>query len=293
MEDLLSRLRRDEILIADGAWGTQLIDRGLRAGECPDAFHLKRAEVVTEIAALYLDAGAEILTTNTFGASPLKIGSYGLEGRTEEINHRAVQILRGVAGSRAYVSASVGPSGAILEPYGDTEEQAVSASFERQIQVLAAAGADLICVETMTDLREACLAVKAAKKVAPSLPAIATMTFDRTPRGYFTIMGVSVEQAAAGLAEAGADIIGSNCGNGSENMLEIARELGKHSPLPLIIQPNAGMPETKGGQLVYPETPEFMAERACHLIALGVAIIGGCCGTTPEHIRALRQCIET
>jgi len=292
MEDLLPRLRRRETVVADGAWGSLLMARGLQPGACPELFHLEQPEVVGEIAALYLDAGAGLVTTNTFGGSPLKLAPYGLEDRTEEINRRAVEIVREVVDNRALVSASVGPSGTILKPYGDTEEQAVYESFRRQIQALAEAGADLFCVETMTDLREASLAVRAAKDVAPSLPVMATMTFDRIPRGFFTIMGVSVEQAATGLAEAGADVVGSNCGHGSDDMVEIARELTRCSALPILIQPNAGLPETRDGTLVYPESPGFMAERAGALADLGVAVIGGCCGTTPEHIRAIRAGVK-
>jgi 5-methyltetrahydrofolate--homocysteine methyltransferase len=292
MEDLLTRLQRRETIVADGAWGSQLMARGLQPGACPELTHLEQPEVVAEIAERYMDAGAEIVTTNTFGGSPLKLAPYGLDSRTEEINRRAVTIVREVVGGLAWVSGSMGPSGTILKPYGDTDEATVYESFQRQSQALAESGADLICVETMTDLREASLAVKAAKAVAPELPVMATMTFDRIPRGFFTIMGVSVERAAAGLAEAGAAVIGSNCGRGSDDMIEIARELKERSPLPILIQPNAGLPEMRGGKLVWPESPEHVAERASILADLGVAIIGGCCGTTPEHIRAIRERLE-
>jgi 5-methyltetrahydrofolate--homocysteine methyltransferase len=292
MAGLLDRVRRGEILLGDGAMGTLLIERGLQLGQCPEALVLERPEILTEIGSLYLQAGAEILTTNTFGGSPLKLRSYSLDEDTEKINRRAVTVLRDVAEDRAYVAACVGPSGAILEPYGDTDESVVYESFERQIRAQATAGADTIYIETMTDLREASLAVKAAKHVAPELPVVATMTFDPTPRGYFTIMGVSIAQAATGLEEVGADIIGSNCGNGIANMIEIAREFKQRSRLPIIIQANAGLPEHRAGQLVYPETPEFVAERVPELIELGVALIGGCCGTTPDHIRAMRNTLD-
>ena len=200
--------------------------------------------------------------------------------------------VRRVAAGRAHVSASVGPTGKLLEPYGDTEPAEVEAAFERQISALVDAGADVICIETMTDLAEARLAVGAARSVSRDVPIIATMTFDRTPRGFFTIMGVDVEQACAGLAEAGADVVGSNCGNGTDTMVEIAAELVAHTDLPVIIQPNAGLPEVRGGELVYPETPAYMAERVPRLIDLGVRIIGGCCGTGPDHVRALRAAID-
>jgi len=289
MAGLLERVGRGETVLSDGGLGTQLIERGLEPGQCPEALVLERPEVLAEIGSLYLDAGAEILTTNTFGGSPLKLKHYSLDGQTEEINRRAVEILREIAKGRACVAASVGPCGAILEPYGEAAESEVYESFERQLRALQAAGPDVILVETMTDLREATLAVTAAKRVACELPVVATMTFDPTPRGHFTIMGVNVEQAASGLAEAGADVVGSNCGNGIEEMVEIARAFRRCTRLPIAIQANAGLPENRAGQVVYPETPEFMASRLPELVELGVAVIGGCCGTTPDHIRTMKD----
>ena len=292
MRPILERITAGEVLVGDGAWGTQLMERGLKPGECPEAVNLDRPHLLTEIARLYVKAGAELVTTNTFGGSPPKLSPYGLDARTGEINRRAVEAVRKAASGRAYVSASVGPSGRLLLPYGDTEPDELATGFARQVRALAGAGADVICVETMTDLREATLAVQAARAEAPDLPVIATMTFDHTPRGFFTIMGVTVQQAADGLAEAGAHLVGSNCGNGIERMVEIAEEFRKAASLPIAIQSNAGLPENRGGEVVYPETPEFMAEHARRLVDVGVSIIGGCCGTGPEHIRALRQMVD-
>ncbi|MFH1573960.1 MAG: homocysteine S-methyltransferase family protein [Acidobacteriota bacterium] len=287
------RLQRGDVLLGDGAWGTMLMQRGLRAGEPPDMACISQPGAIEEIAALYLESGAEIITTNTFGASPLKLQMFGLDERTEEINRKSVEAARRAVGTRACVSASVGPTGRLLKPYGDVEAGEVQAGFERQVRALAEAGADLICVETMTDLAEAVLAVQAARAVAPAAPVMATVTFEATPRGFRTIMGVTVEQAAAGLEEAGADILGSNCGNGIETMIEIAREFRRHSRLPVAIQSNAGLPALRSGILIYPESPEFMAERVPQLLAAGVQIIGGCCGTTPAHIAALRKTIDS
>jgi 5-methyltetrahydrofolate--homocysteine methyltransferase len=289
MEPLLQRLARGEILVGDGAWGTELMARGLEAGQCPESFNLGRPDVLAEIAVSYLDAGAQFVTTNTFGGSPLKLRSYGLEDRTEAINRRAVEVLREVAGDRAYVWGSVGPTGKMMKPYGNLEEDHVYESFERQIRALAEAGADVICVETMIDLREASLAVRAAKTAAPAIPVMATMTFDPTPRGFFTVMGTDIEGAVKGLELGGADVVGSNCGNGIETMVEIARELNRHAERPIAIQSNAGLPERREGEIVYPESPAFMAQRVPDLIGLGVAVLGGCCGTTPEHIDAIRR----
>jgi 5-methyltetrahydrofolate--homocysteine methyltransferase len=292
MGDLLERLRAGEVLVGDGAWGTLLMAQGLRPGEPPEAFNLARPEALEEIARRYLEAGADLVTTNTFGGSPARLRQYGLEARTEAVNRAAVEAARRAVGDRAYVSASVGPSGYLLKPYGDADPAEIGAGFERQLSALAAAGADLVCIETMTDLAEAMLAVRAACQVAPGLPVMATMTFERTRRGFFTVMGVSIEQAVAGLGEAGADILGSNCGNGSDVMVEIAREFRARTGQPVAIQPNAGLPEARGGTAVFPEDPAFMAARARLLLEAGVGIIGGCCGTTPDHVAALRAVVE-
>jgi 5-methyltetrahydrofolate--homocysteine methyltransferase len=291
MKKFTKRLKEKRIIIADGAMGSMLIDRGLKAGECPELLNLASPEMISEINRQYLDAGAEILETCTFGANPLKLARHKLEHRFEEINKAAVAITRAVAGSKSYVAACIGPSGRIMKPYGDTEPAAVQSSFERQMQVLIHAGIDIIWIETMTDLREAVIAVLAAKKETPRVPVIATMTFDKTQRGYFTIMGNSIEQAARELESAGADAVGSNCGNGIENMVEIAGVFAKTTRLPISIRPNAGLPVLRAKKPVYPETPNFFAEKAHDLVSIGVRIIGGCCGTTPLHIEKLKKAL--
>jgi 5-methyltetrahydrofolate--homocysteine methyltransferase len=292
MAALLDHLRERKILVADGAMGTMLFQRGLSPGECPERMNLEHPEFLEEIARLYVEAGAEIIQTNTFGGSPIKLAMYHLDNRTEEINIAAVRAAKKGAGGKAFVTASCGPCGKLLKPYGDTDPAEVLAGFERQISALVSENIDMISVETMTDLHEALLAVKAAKSIAPSIPVSATMTFDSTPKGFYTIMGVTVEQAAKELAEAGADIIGSNCGNGIENMVGIAAEFRKYSDLPLLIRPNAGLPRMNGDALVYPESPEFMAEKCRAMLPLGLSILGGCCGTTPEHIAAFRREVQ-
>jgi len=293
MKPLPERLADGEVLVADGAMGTMLLARGLESGACPESISLDRPEILQEIARLYLEVGADIIQTNTFGGCPLKLAMYGLDDQAEEINRAAVRAVRNAVNDRALVSGSCGPSGAMLKPYGDTELEEMYGAFRRQMEALIGAGVDIICIETMTAAEEAALAIQAAKDVKGNIPVMATMTFDATPRGYYTIMGVTVEQAAAELISAGADVIGSNCGNGIEPMIEIARLFRACTDRPLLIQPNAGLPETKDGELVYGESPEFMAEKARELIAAGVSIIGGCCGTTPEHIRVLRATVDS
>jgi 5-methyltetrahydrofolate--homocysteine methyltransferase len=292
MDDIRERLARGDVILGDGAWGTLLMERGLAPGEVPELFNLDRSAVIEEIAALYLDAGAEIITTNTFGGSPLKLESAGLADRTEALNAGAVAAVRRAVGTRAYVSASIGPTGRLLRPFGDTEPARMAEAFERQAAALAGAGVDLFCVETMTDLDEATLAVTAIRAVAPHVPILATMTFEQTRRGFFTVMGVSIPAAARGLQAAGAEVVGSNCGFGIDTMVEVAREFRQHAGVPIAIQANAGLPITRNGATVYPETPGHVAARVPDLLAAGVQIIGGCCGTTPAHIRALRALIR-
>jgi len=180
----------------------------------------------------------------------------------------------------------------LLEPYVDTEPELLLSGFEQQIDALAKAGVDIICIETMTDLHEVTLAVKAAKNIHPEIPVMVSMTFDKIPKGFYTMMGVSIDDAVKGLEAAGADIIGSNCGNGIDNMIEIAKQMKELSDRSILIQSNAGIPENIDGELVYPETPSYFEDKTLELIEAGVSIIGGCCGTTPEHIRAVRKVVN-
>jgi 5-methyltetrahydrofolate--homocysteine methyltransferase len=292
MEALTARVSRGEVVLADGAIGSMLMARGLARGAAPESLNLSQPQVLEEIARLYLDAGAEIVQTNTFGASPLKLAGYALADKAAAINHAAVDAVRRAVGERACVSASCGPSGRILKPFGDTEAGELYESFRTQMQAVIGAGADIVCIETMSDINEARLAIQAARSVSSAIPVMATMTFEATPRGFFTIMGVSIAAACRELEKAGADLIGSNCGNGSLQMAAIAREFKRFSKLPLVIQSNAGVPELRQGQVHYPETPEYMAETCRELLAAGAVVIGGCCGTTPDHTRAMRRVLD-
>ncbi len=291
MKSLLARIQSGEIVVADGAMGTMLMARGLESGKAPEAINVERPEVLEEIARLYIEAGADIVQTNTFGASPLKLAKSNLADKTREINAAGVRAARNAAGNSVFVSASVGPSGRILKPYGDTEPQEVYESFLAQITVLVESGIDALSIETMTDVSEALLALKAAKEASSNIPVIVTMTFEPAAKGFVTIMGTSVARAAKELEAHGADVVGSNCGNGMEQMVRIAREFRACTKLPIIIQPNAGLPQLKGREIVYPETPEFFASKVPELMDAGVSIIGGCCGTTPAHIKAIREVI--
>ncbi|MEJ2109208.1 MAG: homocysteine S-methyltransferase family protein [Acidobacteriota bacterium] len=289
MENILERLKRGEVIIGDGGFGTMLMKRGLNQGDPPETLNLTAPQLLQEISKLYLEAGAEIITTNSFGASSLRLQHFSLSGEVDRINRSAVEAARRAAGSRAYVSGSVGPTSKLLKPFGNTDPEEISTSLQNQIQVLLSSGIDIVCIETMTDVDEAELAIRATRELDATIPVMATVTFEKKGKGFRTLMGTDIKDTARRLKEAGADIIGSNCGNGVENMVQIAREFLQDTNLPVAIQSNAGLPVQSGDELLYPETPEFMAEKAGEMLELGVQIIGGCCGTTPEHIRAIRK----
>jgi len=292
MEPFLDRISRGEILISDGALGTMLFEAGLEPGHCPDMVVLEKPELLQNIAEQYIEAGSDIVHTDTFGANPLKLADYRLQDRTKEINREAVTLLKEVAGDRAYVSGSCGPSGRILEPYGDEKPEDVLKAYTVQTEALISAGVDLLCLETMIDLKEALLAVEAARSISSEIPIMTTLTFDKTPKGFFTIWGATIEESVTSLQAAGADVVGSNCGNGIDIMVEIARAFREATQLPLLIQSNAGQPENRGGQIVYSEGPDLFAQKAIELKEIGVSVIGGCCGTTPDHIRAINRAVS-
>lgn len=290
MKSLAERIRRRERIIGDGAMGTMLIARGLPSGQPPERWTIERPQAIEEIARAYVDAGAELVTTNTFGGSPTRLRAHGLESQLEAINAGAVALARTGAEGRAHVVASIGPTGQLLKPLGSLDSGTVTDGFRRQAAALAGAGVDGFCVETMTDIEEAVLAVEAVRLEAPGLPVFATMTFEQTPRGAFTVMGVSVAQACARLEQAGAEVVGANCGTGPEAMLAVARQFAATTTLPLIFQPNAGLPQHVSGRLVYPQRADAFASHMAP-IAPVATILGGCCGTTPEHIAALKSVV--
>lgn len=290
--NLSSRLEAGEFLLSDGAMGTMLFRHGLKQGDCPESWNLEHPDILTRIAGEYRDAGSDILQTNTFGASPMKLTDYGLEKQTEEINKAAVRAVKQAAGDRCFVAGSCGPTGRILRPYGDTDPKEVQEAFERQIRALVEAEVDILFIETMIDLQEAMLALRAARTVAEELPVAVTMTFEKTGKGFFTVMGNSIEASVSSLRREGANIVGSNCGNGIDVMVEISAGLHRCTDYPLLIQSNAGIPRVTDGELVYPESPEYFASRVPDLVEAGATIIGGCCGTSYEHIRALRESLD-
>jgi len=290
MHPTLQRLLASGPVITDGAWGTQMQHMGLQPGQCPDAWNLTNPDKVQQIARSYVEAGSQVILTNTFGANRFVLARHAAVERLAEINRAGVEISRRAASGRAAVFASMGPSGVMLVLGTVTAEQ-LQQAFLEQAQAIAGAGADGIVIETMSDLQEAALAVTAARQTG--LPVVACMSFDSGPGKDRTMMGVTPEQAAEKLANAGADVIGANCGQGIEGYVSICRRLRSATELPVWIKPNAGLPELVDGVTVYRQTPEQFAAYLPELFAAGASFVGGCCGTTPEFIKAIRAVLRT
>ncbi|MFA6473233.1 MAG: homocysteine S-methyltransferase family protein [Candidatus Latescibacterota bacterium] len=287
-QDMLSEKK---ILVSDGAWGTEMAKHGLQPGECPELLNAEKPEVIRAIARSYVEAGSDIIITNTFGGSPQKLSKYGLENRTEELNEKGARISVEAAQGKLLVFASIGSTGEFLEPLGTMKEVDLIKSFSRQVKAFKAAGVDGVVIETMTDLGETLCALKAVKENS-NLPAVCSMTFDKGAKGYATMMGIKPEQAIDILEESRADVVGANCGSGIENIIEVTAIMRERSCLPLWMKPNAGLPELVNGQTVYRQSPSQMASRISDLLGAGAGIVGGCCGTTPEHIKQIRQAVD-
>ncbi|HID74952.1 MAG TPA: methionine synthase [Planctomycetaceae bacterium] len=284
MHELIEALTSGGPVVTDGAWGTQLQARGLKPGECPDAWNLTHPDRVEEVGRAYVEAGSQVILTNTFGAHRFMLARHGLADRVEEINRAGVEISRLAAAGRARVFASVGPSGVMLM-MGQVAPGELQEAFAQQTRAMAAAGADGIVIETMGDLAEAKLAVAAARETG--LPVVACMTFDSGKHRDRTMMGVTPEEAAEQLTEAGADVIGSNCGQGIEGFVALCGRLKSATDRPIWIKANAGLPQVVDGQTVYSQTPEDFASHVPPLVEAGASFIGGCCGTNPDFIRAI------
>jgi homocysteine S-methyltransferase len=284
---LLSRLLDpDQVVIFDGAMGTMLYAKGVFINQCYDELVLRSPDLVREVHAAYVKAGAEVVETNTFGANRAKLTQYGLEGQVAAINQRAAQLAREAAGEQRLVAGAVGPLGIRLEPYGPTSRDEARALFREQLRALADGGADCFVLETFADLEEIEQAVLAARDVNAAMPIIAQATVGPEMR---TAFGASPEDVARVLDKWGVDVIGLNCSVGPQTILEAIERMAAVTTRKLSAQPNAGMPRDVGGRTMYMASPEYMATYARHLIQAGAKIVGGCCGTTPEHIKAMAE----
>jgi 5-methyltetrahydrofolate--homocysteine methyltransferase len=287
----LDLLARGGPIVADGGMGTMLMSAGLLFGDPPEQWNVlpEKRPKISAIHRGYLDAGAQIILTNSFGGTAFRLKLHNLQGQVFELNRAAAELARAEAGDLAVVAGSIGPSGELFEPMGALTYDAAVAGFAAQAAGLAAGGVDVLWVETMSDLQEVRAAIAGAHQAAPELPVVATLTFDT--RG-FTMMGVSPAQAVEALADMGLAAIGGNCGNGPDEIEGVIYAMHQAQPgLALIAKSNAGMPEIVEDRAVYSGTPEVMAGYARRARALGATIVGACCGSTPAHIRAISQAL--
>lgn len=282
-KNLLKELEK-RVLAIDGAMGTMLMQNGIRPDDNFDLQNIKKPGIVKKVHQAYVDAGADLIETNTFGANRLKLGA----DQVEAINSAGVKLAKEAAGDNAFVVGSVGPLGKLLAPYGDLTFDEAHDVFKQQVLALSKAGADAISLETISDIQEMRAALIAAKE-ATNIPIIASMTYEKDGR---TLYGTPIEAAAVTLESLGADIISLNCSTGPQDMLSVCRRLLAVSRKPVMVMPNAGMPELVDGKAVYKMTPEAFAKHAMEFVKIGVSIVGGCCGTTPQHIHAVKSEIQ-
>ncbi|NPV93531.1 MAG: dihydropteroate synthase [Firmicutes bacterium] len=287
-ESRLKRLTGGRVLILDGAMGTMLQARGLRPGECPESWNLTHPDEVREVHRAYVEAGASVIQTNTFGGNRVKLSEYGLADQVREINQAAVRLAKEAAGDKALVYVSVGPTGLLGQPFGPADFDEFYEAFAEQVQAAVEAGADLIALETFSDLMEIRAALIAARGVT-RLPVLAQMTFE--PNGR-TLMGTDAATAAVVLDSLGADAVGANCSGGPAELLAVISRMAEVTPLPLVVQPNAGLPVLIDGVTVFRQTPGDMAAFAPRMVEAGAWLVGGCCGTTPDHIRAVADALR-
>tara|TARA_Y100000588_G_scaffold380914_1_gene465571 strand:- start:800 stop:1699 length:900 start_codon:yes stop_codon:yes gene_type:complete len=289
---ILDRLSSGETLVFDGATGTYLQKHGLEPGGSPELMNANEPEVIQGMAKQYFDAGSDIVLTNTFGGNRFMLEKYGAGDLVFELNRLGAEHARSVAPPGKFVAGSIGPTGEFIEPLGTVTEEDLYDTFAEMATAFETGGADAVMIETQLAIEEASIAVRAAKDNT-NLVVMSTMVFDKGPRGYFTMMGVTPEQAVQGLEQAGADIVGTNCGNGIERMVEIATKMRATTDKFLVVQSNAGLPVIRGGETCYLETPEFMSKHFKRLADLPINILGGCCGTTAEHISSLVQSVKS
>ncbi len=293
MHRIFELLDSGKTLIGDGAMGTLLQEKGLTDGGAPELWNVEKPEIIEEIFDKYAEAGANFLTTNTFGGSAPRLQMHSLEDRLFELNKAASEIAKKVSSKYpdVFVMGDVGPTGELMEPMGTLTVAGAKEIFTEQIKALLAGGADGILIETMSDLSEVQAAVQAVQEIDPEIPIIVMLSFDTNLR---TMMGVKPAQAITEISKMGVKIIGANCGRGTDEIRVIAKEMSENKieGVYLITQSNAGLPKLVGADFVYDGTPEEMAKYAVDMKSLGINIVGACCGSTPEHIAAIRNAVS-
>jgi 5-methyltetrahydrofolate--homocysteine methyltransferase len=283
---------KSKVLVSDGAMGTMLQAHGLPVGHCPEEWNISHPDVLLSIHKDYFDAGADLVETNTFGGNRYRLKMHGYDNSVYHFNKAGAEMAKEVCPTGKYVSGSVGPTGEFLQPFGLATDVDLKKAFEEQIRGLIDGGIDVIFIETMSYIDEIKSAVSAAQEINKDIPLVASMSFEKSASGYRTMMGTSIPDFIEQIINQPIIAIGANCGKGADEMVDIMEEFRQHTDLPLIAQANAGLPETKEDKIVYTETPEQRSELTRVLLSEKVNIIGGCCGTTPDHIKAIRKTVD-
>ena len=289
MKGLRERLRENEVIVFDGGVGTYLYEKGVFINTCYDELNLTNPDIVTEVHREYVTAGADVIETNTFGANRFRLAAHGLEKKAYEIAKRGAQLAKAVAGDETLVAGSVGPLGVLIEPLGKVSFDEAREAFREQVKGLLDGGADIIILETFVLVPELQQAIRAVKEVNPDTPIMAQVTINDDGN---LLSGATLESFVKAVGDSGVDTIGLNCSVGPKSMLEALETLKTLTPLPISVQPNAGLPQSIGGRNIYMTSPEYMAEYAKRFIQTGASIVGGCCGTNPTHIRAIRRAVR-
>jgi 5-methyltetrahydrofolate--homocysteine methyltransferase len=291
MKKLLDVIQEKKILF-DGGMGTQLIAAGLKRGDCPEQWNIDRSEQIWRIQSNYRKSGADILITNTFGATRHHLQKYGLADHVSVINRKAVTIARDAGEDQCWVAGDLGPTGLMFAPMGTADEQEICDIYLEQLEALLSEKPDMILIETQYDLREAMAALSTVRQ-ATDLAVAVTMTFNMTRRGYYTMVGNSISDCCHSLVDSGADIVGANCTLEPSDMIRLAKLFRENSEAPLLFQPNAGQPIVSGKTVRYPMSIDAFATGIMEIVNTGAQAVGGCCGTTPEHIARIRSRFDT
>ena len=285
-------LIKKRAVLFDGGLGTELMRYGLPLGTCPETWNVERPDIVQRIHASYFEAGSDVVSTNSFGGNGIKLAAHGLEGRVRELNSAAARVARRAAPAGKFVAGSMGPTGKFLQPQGEFTESEFEEAYGEQAGALAEGGVDLLIIETQYDLKEALAALRGAGRAAPSLPVFVTLTFNKFPRGYFTLMGNTVALSVEALEREGTRAVGANCTLNSEDMVGLVRAFREATKLPVIAQANAGKPALSGdGQVSYSQGLEDYVRFIPEMLKAGANVIGGCCGTDPGYIRKMAEFI--
>lgn len=288
--EILEKIKK-EGLVFDGGMGSMLIANGLQGGEASEKWNIDHPDKIQDIHKAYFDAGADAVTTNTFGASSFKLAKMGVKESSEEINRAAIHNAKSAAGPGQYIAGEMGPLGEMFAPMGTMTTEKAREIYTRQAEIIEAEGVDIFIIQTVFDLQEALVALEAVQEVSAK-PVICSLTFNQMTKGFFTLVGNNVDASMKKLRDSGASAVGANCSMGSDIMISLAQEIRQSVEIPVIVQPNAGMAQAgKDGAVHYPEDKNFFSENIKKMKDIGVDIVGGCCGTTPDYIRAIKELI--